>query len=301
MGRRERWPDVLRGVCILFVVAVHTRFFAMPAVGYVPQWALTFNAATAPFYLPALFAVSGYFVPLSLRRGPRQFVWVKVLTILWPLLLWNAMNTWRGMDVTSLHDWLRVSYLWFLAYLFAYNVVVAVLHRVSPWILFTVSMLIAWLVPAPAWMGRSLSFAPYFFAGLVLARYRSLIPVWARRRWAWIFVVAGGIACWMSARAGSITPPMIQVLSLLAIGLGIVLAARWQNGRGSGAFIWLGQHSLEIYVLHWQIGFLIAPYLPSFGGALSTYALHALIVMTLTYLATQLFSLPVLRRAFRLR
>lgn len=301
MGTRERWPDVLRGVCILFVVVVHARFFAMPAVGYVPDWALTFNAATAPFYLPALFAISGYFVPLSLRRGPVQFIWIKVLTILWPLLVWNALNTWRGMDITSWQDWLRVSYLWFLAYLFAYNVIAALLQRVSPWILFAASMLLAWLVPAPDWMGRSLSFAPYFFAGLVLARYRSSIASWARQRWAWLALVSGILACWLSAMPEAIAPPVIQILSLLAISLGIVFAVRWQYSRVSGAFVWLGQHSLEIYVLHWQIGLIIAPYLPKVGSALPTYIFDTAVVLVLTCLATVLFTLPGLRKAFSLR
>lgn len=290
---------------ILFVVLVHIRFFASAPLGYVPNWALTFAAAAAPFYLPALFFVSGYFVPTSLRRGRLRFVWIKVLTLAWPLLLWNVINTWRGMDLTSISDFLRVSYLWFLLYLFIYSALAALLKGVPAWIPFAISMVLPVLVSGPSVMDldRVFDFAPYFFAGMVASRWRDSIMRWSKTPLAVVAVIAGLAGCVWSAFPGSIVAPMIQIISLAAIAAGVVLSA-WvtlATPTLCKVFRWLGMHSLEIYVLHWQIGLLIASWWPPFSDARLAFFVVGSTVMALACVASWLFKKPGLRLAFSLR
>lgn len=303
MGRRETWPDVLRGIAVLFVVAVHIRFFASASLGGQPDWALTFNSFMAPFYLPALFFIAGYFVPLSMRRGPRAFAWNKVLMIGWPLLLWNVVNTARGSDITDIGALTTISYLWFLLYLLGYNLVAALAawSRIPGWLLFAVAMLAAVYVDGPSWLGRSLSFAPYFFAGIAVSPLRTYIGSWARSPLAGVAVLAGLGACYYSALPGSVTAPLIQVLSLLAIAAGIVLAVHLSSATASRPFVWLGQNSLEIYVLHWQIGLLIAPLWPHWSSEWLGFAVIGTVVLALSCFAAWLFTLPVLRLTFNIK
>lgn len=299
--KRELWPDVVRGLCMIVVVFIHARLFAMAAVDEVPQWALILNGAIAPFCLPSLFAAAGYFVPLSLKRGVWNFIWVKLLTIGWPLLLWNAFNTWRGMDITSTEEWLRVSYLWFLAYLLVYSIIAALTHKIPPAIMLVVSMLVLTYAEAPDWVGRGLSYAPYFFAGMILSSFRGKITTWARSWWAWLLVAGGLGACYISAVADTISPPRIQYLAFLGIAGTIVLAVRLAATRASGPLQWIGQHSLEIYVLHWPLGYALSPIWPQIGSIATTYLLMSIVIFALTCLAARLFRLPILRRAFSLR
>lgn len=303
---RETWPDALRGIGVFFVVLVHIRFFASASLGGVPQWAMTFKAGAAPFYLPALFAVSGYFVPLSLRRGRLRFAWRKLLTIGWPLLLWNFINTARGMDITSLADILRISYLWFLLYLLIYSLVAALLvGRVPAWLLWAITMVLPVFLRGPAFLDldRCYAFAPYFFAGIVASKWRGQIVRWAMRPAAALLVIAGIGTCWYSSLPGIVRAPLIQVLSLMAIAGGAVLSvwlSQLAGGKVALPLVWLGQHSLEIYVLHWQIGLLMAPLWPHFHSAPLAFVLIGSVVLALAGVAAWLFKLPGLRWAFSL-
>lgn len=302
VSKRETWPDVLRGIAVFFVLLVHIRFFAANAVGGVPQWALDFNAFMAPFYLPALFFVAGYFVPVSMRRGPVTFVRRKVVAIGWPLLVWNIINTARGADLFDLRDFTTISYLWFLLYLLAYCVVAAVLHKVPAWLILVVSIALPALTSGPDWMGRSLAFAPYFFFGVLAYGYRDRIAAWARSNWALALIPAGiatGVYCVIE---GSVRPPVIQLISLLAIAAGVVVAVRVSNYPSlARPWIWLGQRSLEFYILHWQIGLLVSPLWPEFSEVWLGYVVIGVTVLALTLAAVLAFAMRPLSYAFSIK
>lgn len=302
VSKRETWPDVLRGIAVFFVLLVHIRFFAANAVGGVPQWALDFNAFMAPFYLPALFFVAGYFVPVSMRRGPVTFARKKILAIGWPLLVWNIVNTARGADLFDLGDFTTISYLWFLLYLLAYCLVAALLHRVPAWILLVASIVLPVFTSGPDWMGRSLAFAAYFFFGVFACGYRDRIVAWACSPWALALMpagVAGGVYCVVQ---GSVRPPVIQLISLVAIAAGVVVAVRVsQNTKLAAPWIWLGQRSLEFYVLHWQIGLLISPLWPQFSQVWLGYVIIGAVVFALTLMAVVAFNHKPLSYAFNIK
>lgn len=300
--QRETWPDVCRGLAVFVVLLVHIRFFAANSVGGVPDWALSFNAFMAPFYLPALFFIAGYFVPLSMRRGAVAFTRGKISAIGWPLFVWNLINTARGGDITDPHDLLTVSYLWFLAYLLVYCIVAVLVRRIPAWIVLAVSIALPAIATPPEWMGRSLSFAAYFFFGVLACSYRDHIPQWARHSWAWAVIPAGvptGIYCVMQ---GSVSPPVIQVISLVAISAGVVVAVRLSAyPRLAQPWVWLGQHSLEFYVLHWQIGLLISPLWPTFSHVWLGFAVIGTAVLGLTLAAVVVFRRRPLSYLFSLR
>lgn len=124
--------DRLRGAAILAVLVLHAELVASAATGRALPVVHTFNQLLGPVRMPLLVALSGLLLAPALAKPWRQFLDGKVRRLLWPYLVWSAIDLAMLQarllaEGESLHwSWVvrvlydPVTYLWFLAHLFVY-------------------------------------------------------------------------------------------------------------------------------------------------------------------------------------
>lgn len=120
--------DGLRGLTVVAVVLLHAELTAGPLPGLA-----ALNESLTPYRMPLLMALSGLLLARSLAKGPRRHLAGKVRALLWPYLVWSALDVAHlavdalaagrplppGLARRLLYD--PESYLWFLAFLFCYH------------------------------------------------------------------------------------------------------------------------------------------------------------------------------------
>ncbi|QJW88034.1 acyltransferase [Spirosoma taeanense] len=91
--KRLRWIDYARGIAILMVVYGHLVGGVNRAGASIDATLLLIPATLYNFRMPLFFFVSGLFLARSLtKRGPTGFIHNRFSTILWPYLLWGALQ-----------------------------------------------------------------------------------------------------------------------------------------------------------------------------------------------------------------
>ena len=277
---RVDWVDFAKGMCIVFVVMLHSTMRVESAADqqgwmhYVIQFA-------KPFRMPDFFMISGLFLGMVIASPWRRYVDRKVIHFVYFYLLWSTIQTvvktpyWmvgEGQTVAEVAQswaWGLVQpegTLWFI-YMLPIFFVVTRLLRPVPWALLLAGAAVLEMLPIHTGSVLIDEFAAryvYFLAGYLLAGHIFELAEWARKHWA---LALGLIACWAvvngiltfspapAALVDWVGPgywsdmPVVSLMLGAAGAIAIILVSALVSRVRALAFMsWLGAHSIVVYL-----------------------------------------------------
>lgn len=264
---RIDWVDTAKGICIIFVVMMHSVLGVEAAAGET-GWMHAIVAFAAPFRMPDFFLISGLFLSNVITRDWRLYLDRKVVHFAYFYALWMTIQFAVKAPVFAADlGWLgAVQYyfvsfiqpfgtLWFIYMLPVFFVVCKLTHdRGLPWQL--VLGIAALLQIAPIHTGWLLvdEFASrfvYFYAGYIFAPKIFQLADWARAR---VPLSLTALAIWALVNGGLVAAgwsglPIVS-LALGAAGAGaIVLTSTLITEAGRFNFLsHFGENSIVIYL-----------------------------------------------------
>ncbi|MEP4032441.1 acyltransferase family protein [Roseibium polysiphoniae] len=264
---RIDWVDTAKGICIIFVVMMHSVLGVEAAAGET-GWMHAIVAFAAPFRMPDFFLISGLFLSNVIKRDWRLYLDRKVIHFAYFYALWMTIQFAVKAPVFAADlGWLgAVQYyfvsfiqpfgtLWFIYMLPVFFVVCKLTHdRGLPWQL--VLGIAALLQIAPIHTGWLLvdEFASrfvYFYAGYIFAPKIFQLADWARAR---VPLSLTALAIWALVNGGLVAAgwsglPIVS-LALGAAGAGaIVLTSTLITEAGRFNFLsHFGENSIVIYL-----------------------------------------------------
>lgn len=288
-NQRIPWPDYVKGLAILLVVAGHLIFGLglatenaaqdnVPAAADGWQFAVDWIYA---FHMQAFFFISGLLAYHSRRSTAGGFIVAKLRTIAYPYFVWSTiqillMLAMAGHTRHEAHwtDLFAIAYrpvmqFWFLYVLFAMQVIFAVLRklRVGASGIFAFSLAIyscvfflqtPGIIPVDLWriLNGVCRGMIYFGAGVAASQWMlaGLTRVPSARLAATAAVYCLLLTCgvyWFEPGDNRILIPAVTpFLSLLGIGMICALGELVARSGRAGAIRTYGMLSLEIYVAH---------------------------------------------------
>jgi threonine dehydratase len=274
--RRETWPDVAKGFCIILVVLWHvvTKHYQRvewdSSVPWSAAWG-TLGEQLLPLRMPLFFTISGLFAvgavarpwPVLLRTRVAGFFYLYVLwLVIHTAVMWSTptFDTARARSASELLSQLTISptNLWYLFALAAYFAIARATRRVpTAWLLAAALALSAVaaadLLPVVSNRGQVYQNLVFFLAGL---RLRPTIETYASNASVGRLLASGAayVAALgaMAAAGAQRWPGVWSAVSVLAIAFGIaaaVMVAR-HLARTTHALSRLGTRTLPVYVMH---------------------------------------------------
>jgi len=269
MGTAARvdWVDIAKGICIVFVVMMHSVLGVEAAAGEI-GWMHPVVAFAAPFRMPDFFLISGLFLANVINRDWKLYVDRKVVHFAYFYVLWMtiqfavkapflaAENGWASVPADYLLGYVEpYGTLWFIYMLPIFFVATKVAHEMRiPWQVMLAGA--ALLQLAPIHTGALLidEFASryvYFYAGFTLAPKIFALADWARHNKS---QALAGLAVWAVVNGSLVTAGLAAkpgiALALGAAGaMAIVLTSALiaEAGRG-GVLRHFGENSIVIYL-----------------------------------------------------
>ncbi len=264
---RVDWVDTAKGICIIFVVMMHSVLGVEAAAGQT-GWMHVVVAFAAPFRMPDFFLISGLFLSNVITRDWKLYLDRKVVHFAYFYVLWMTIQFLVKAPVfieeTSVRATVELYFLsfiepfgtlWFIYMLPVFFVVSKVAHdKGVPWQL--VLAVGALLQIAPIHTGWLLvdEFAArfvFFYAGFVFAPQIFALADWARER-IWISLaclLVWGLVNGTLVHAGWAHLPVIALV-LGAAGAGaIILTSALIVKWGQLDFLQhFGENSIVIYL-----------------------------------------------------
>lgn len=272
--QRVEWVDLAKGICIIFVVMMHSTLGVEKAVGE-NNWMHIIVAFAAPFRMPDFFLISGLFLSLVLDRNWRKYIDLKVVHFFYFYALWVTIQfLFKAPDLASEYGiggtmllYLK-SYvepfgtLWFIYILPIFFVVTKAAHdlHIPIWMTGVFAALLHLSGLHTDWhlANEFASRYVFFFAGYALAPLIFRIAEWARQNltmtavFLLIWALINGGLVW--ARVAS-TPIFSLPLGFAgAVALICVASVMVQSSISapfawlSTPIAWLGAHSIVIYL-----------------------------------------------------
>lgn len=239
---RVDWVDTAKGICIVFVVMMHSVLGVENAAGQ-QGWMHVVVAFAAPFRMPDFFLISGLFLANVINRDWRLYLDRKVVHFAYFYALWMSIQFlvkapvfaaemgWQGTAWLYLWSFIDpFGTLWFIYILPIFFVVCKAAHSARiPWQV--VLGIAALLQMAPIHTAFLLvdEFASrfvYFYAGYVFAPKIYELAQWARERTALslVLLLVWGLVNGAAVFAGWSTLPVVSLL-LGAAGAGAIILA----------------------------------------------------------------------------
>jgi uncharacterized membrane protein YcfT len=264
---RELWIDVVRGEMVLLIIVFHStsllRYSGVPA----PTHLITFNALSEPYWLPTFSFVSGILADSSMNANAREYYVDKARTVLYPFVVWTVVYAIVFRVPANLDSAVQLAtggtYLFFLAYLFAFDVVSYSLRRVHPWIIAGAALAISAVAPSrfPSVPERFTERFWYLLAMFTLGRCAYRRPqLWRRLQ---------------HSKATLVTATCASVAGALVATKGVRVSYRWEwawspalamvlfaraaqtieDVSGSRALRFVGQNSIVFYTAHFPVAY----------------------------------------------
>jgi uncharacterized membrane protein YcfT len=284
--RRVEWVDIAKGICIIFVVMVHSVLGVEEAMGE-RGWMHAAVAFARPFRMPDFFLISGLFLGLVIDRPWLRYIDRKVVHFAYFYVLWLTIQfafKAPGMAIEHGATHALGAYLlafvdpfgtlWFIYLLPVMFVVTRLVRRLPALAVLASAAVLESLPIHTGWMVID-EFAAryvYFFAGYAGARIvftladrlkarpaaaLAMLAAWAPvNGWlvftqppenlAWLVHDVGGAA---GATGGLSELPGVSLLLGLAGAGAVIAVATLLSGLRAAAWLdWLGRHSIVIYL-----------------------------------------------------
>lgn len=259
------WPDIAKGICIILIVFAHTGHGIESA--QIPSNRLfkeVYFVTSYLFMVPVFFFLSGYF-----NTSPSTSTLKKVKTIgdrlLYPYILWTciqaALLILSGQSNSSL-NWLKIPDLlfdgfmqfWFLNVLIQISLLNLIFEKLKINRIYTLILALILLITTR--MGYELPWIfhrlghnlIYFELGLFVFTQKGFMEEVFKTRTLWI----SGFILFICVYLGV---TIIHPLRVCAAIAGIILTISLANKLASKSLFskslsFLGQYSLQIYILH---------------------------------------------------
>lgn len=277
--RRLDWIDVVRGSAVLLVILVHVMQRAELFTGHEFTRLGTASVVVTPLRLPAMFLLSGLFVPRSLAKGSVAHVAGKLRRVAWPYLLWSVLliavfdlnlrltGFGFGWDVFWRIFYAPIEHLWFLAYLLLYFLL-AMLMRWIPAPYLLLGVIAASAIPVAGEWTRFWAHAAFFFAGVVLAGHRDALDRAIGRFWLSLALLIAALGLSMGHATHVLVLPEapwnLPVVLMFIVGLaGVVRPVA--SSRPFAPLRYVGVQSIAFYIVHWPVASVAAQGLTAFG------------------------------------
>lgn len=309
-GSKREWVEVVKGVAIILIVAYHTTLF-LTSIGIEPIGLGRIKLLLELFPMPAFFLISGMFhfrVPTwsladTWRRRLRQYLYLyllwSVIRFVFYLVAPNVRSDGAGatasdpLALLGVLIWPISSY-WFILALFVFTLVLWLAKWVPMWILVTAAAVLSALsssglfdVSNVGW-NRMSEYLVFFLVGAWLHRgiyasaetmrwYKLVVPI----------VALGVLVVAIFAVRGLLSVPGVATLGqVLAVVIGIGAAVYVVRLRPFGWLVYVGQRTLNIYLVHIFVialisaGLALIPGIDSSGrlGSLLTFAVAGVTV-----------------------
>lgn len=273
--KRLGWIDYARGIAILMVVYGHLVGGVSRTGADVDTTLLLIPATLYNFRMPLFFFVSGLFLERSLtRRGPGGLVRNRFSTILWPYLLWGALQIGTQILLSQqtnskkhlshllylIYDPQKTDQFWYLAALFNVALVFVltyqVLHIRGGWqiVLGLAFRLLSDYLEGVSLLHNFMYF--YIFSALGYNASRLVLEKQALQRLAssnWTLLLlplfAAGQWYWFTHKD---TIPTLLHMLIALVGMAVILLACYLLSKRDALPVlrFIGYHSLYIYLIH---------------------------------------------------
>jgi uncharacterized membrane protein YcfT len=263
---RVDWVDYAKGLCIIMVVMMHSTLGVEKAAGQI-GYINSFIEWAKPFRMPDFFLISGLFLTRRINVPWRSYLDSKVIHFAYFYILWMtiqlALKSWGvyqdGGPLAVLQAYAMgfiqpFGTLWFIYLLAIFFVVVRLLCKVPPLMVFSAAAALEILPVHTGWLviDEFASRFVYFYAGYWLAPYvfslaehiarRSLIPLLA------LLYVWASLHSYAVISGYSAAPGLGLVLGFAGAAAVITLAVLLAKSEVLRAIRYLGEHSLMVYL-----------------------------------------------------
>lgn len=283
---RIDWVDTAKGICIIFVVMVHSVLGVEKVMG-AEGWMHNVVAFARPFRMPDFFLISGLFLGLVIDRPWRRYVDRKIVHFVYFYLLWLTIQfAFKAPGLVAEHGLVHTvqSYLvalvqpfgtlWFIYLLPLFFLFTRLSKTLPVWFVLLWAALLEVLPVHTGWLvfDEFCARFVYFYAGYAFAGKIFDIADWLRNR---PLVALGFLAVWAPVNAALVFTPAAEMLApyiqgtsgntgntggyselpLLSLVLGlagamaiICVASLISRIRLFDWLTWLGAHSIVVYL-----------------------------------------------------
>lgn len=275
MSKRNESLDCLKGIAILLVMFGHVQVHNQMTDPYLYD-------VIKSLQMPLFFLISGYLAGAgrkiqTLEQYARK-MGKRAASYLLPFFSWLVLQHITFVPRALKTVLFQLDYgLWFLMVLFLFTWMAYTAQLVQAkvkkdwgfWTAFLGScgLVLGAYLTGVTFLSPSLlvTYLPYY----TLAYFSGMYPHWIGKiplRVQRICACAGGLIFLGMAAAldlVTVTGPVMLAVQTLASFLGCFLVIRlvldWKGGRVKGKLAWLGQYTLEIYVIHYQFATVLNP------------------------------------------
>ena len=277
---RVGWVDAAKGICIIFVVMMHSTLGVGEAMG-TEGWMHYVVAFARPFRMPDFFLISGLFLGLVIDRSWTRYIDRKVVHFAYFYVLWLTIQFAFKAPGMAAEDGAAATLgqyllayvqpfgtLWFIYLLPVFFVFTRLVKTLPVWFVFVWA---AVLEALPVHTGSMVfdEFCAryvYFFVGYAFATHIFAIADWVRDNPGRSLALLGGWAVLNGAMVFAPAPEALSFLqshgevslaalppfSLLLGAAGamaiITVSALVSRLNGAGWLTWLGAHSIVVYL-----------------------------------------------------
>ncbi|MEP3045235.1 MAG: acyltransferase family protein [Roseibium sp.] len=266
-AHRVDWVDTAKGICIIFVVMMHSVLGVEAAAGET-GWMHAIVAFAAPFRMPDFFLISGLFLSNVIARDWKLYLDRKVVHFAYFYILWMTIQFavkapvfagdmgWMGALQFYLISFVQpFGTLWFIYMLPVFFIVCKLAHdrKISWQLMLGIAALLQIAPIHTGWLlvDEFASRFVYFYAGYIFAPKIFELAEWARERvsLSLALLVAWGLVNGGLVYAGWSALPIIG-LALGAAGAGaIILTSTLIVKAGQMSFLQhFGANSIVIYL-----------------------------------------------------
>jgi uncharacterized membrane protein YcfT len=264
-AERIDWVDYAKGLCIVFVVMMHSTLGVEAAAGR-EGWLHLLVAFAKPFRMPDFFLISGLFLARVIERDWRTYLDRKVVHFAYFYLLWVAIQVAvKAPGLAAEQGWAGVAWvyaesfiepfgtLWFIYLLPVFFVVTKLTRRAPPPIIWLIAAALEIAHIHTGWtlVDEFASRFVYFYSGYILARQVFALAAKAQAR---PYEAVAVLVLWAIANNVFVYQGYAE-LPLVSLALGLLGAAAIVRVSAlmakSDVFVplrYCGRHSIVIYL-----------------------------------------------------
>ncbi len=286
-AKRSEWVDIAKGICIIFVVMVHSTLGVEAAIGH-EGWMHQVVAFARPFRMPDFFMISGLFLALVIDRPWRRYVDRKVVHFFYFYFLWLTIQfAFKAPGMAMEHGVAQAIWNYLMAFVQPFGTlwfiyILPVMFMVTRWLrplplplVFAAAAMLEILPIHTGWVTldefcsryvyffAGYAFAPHIFAIVRWLKDRPLIAlvtlaVWAPVNTALVFtatpeslvmLLQGHNGGGAGATGGLSELPLVGLALGFAGAMAIVSVASLISGKFWSRWLdWLGRHSIVVYL-----------------------------------------------------